>query len=77
MLLSYYCKLELKYKFCTQILTDSYIKNSIKNIKTVYFEEYKQYNNIYNSLNNKVNQYINNVQKTLATNNLNNLQRVN
>ena len=63
MYLSYFCKPELKCKFCTQRLTDSYIKNSIKNIKTLYFKEYKQYNNIYNSLNNKVNQYINNVQK--------------
>ena len=73
MFLSYYCKPVLKCKFCTQRFTNSYRKNSIKNIKTVYFEKYKQYNNIYNSLNNKVNQYINNIRKTLAANNFNNL----
>ena len=77
MLLSYYCKPELKYKFCTQILTDSHLKNSIKNIKTLYFEQYKQYNNIYNSLIYKVSQYLTMYRKTLAANKLNNLQRVN
>ena len=64
-------------QFCTQSITDRYIKSSFKNIKTLYFKKYKQYNNIYNSLYNKINQYINNVQENLPANNLNNLQRVN
>ena len=60
-------------QLCTQSITDRYIKNSFKNIKTLYFEKYERYNNIYNFLNNKLNQYINHVQETLPVNNLNNV----